>query len=244
MNLETALTVAAKELKTLRRKKSIIAYIIVLPLLLSAGFSLLVKSVITPTSGIVSDYSLGLLSLTYFFVVLASTLPASIAAYSIVGEKVEKSLEPLLATPATDGEILLGKSVAAFVPPILMTWVGASIFMAAADYLTHSGLSFYYFPNWTSGVMLLLLAPLAAILSIEVAVIASSRVNDVRGANQIAGLMYIPFMAVFLAGARGVIAFDTNNLLVISGIVLIIDVVLFFLSTSTFNREEILTKWR
>lgn len=236
--------IARKEMKVVRRKKSIIYSIIVLPLLLSVLFSLLVKNQMASASGIPSTYELGLESLTFFFVVLAAILPGSIAAYSIVGEKVEKSLEPLLATPTTDGEILLGKSIAAFVPPILATWAGASIFMAATDYMLYSGLGYYYFPNWNSGVMLLLLAPLAAISSIESAVIASSRVSDVRAANQIAGLMSIPFGLVFSAGVAGVITFSIDNLLIFSGILLIIDVALFFLSTSTFNREEILTKWK
>jgi ABC-2 type transport system permease protein len=242
MNFDTSLTVAAKELKVLRRKKSIVYSVIILPLLLSVGFSIFVQN--EASGPISSTLPLGLESLSFVFVILAAVLPASIAAYSIVGEKVEKSLEPLLATPTTDGEILLGKSIAAFVPPILATWAGASIFMAATDYLTHNGLSYYYFPNWSSGVMLLLLAPLAAIFSIESAVIASSRVGDVRGASQIAGLMYIPFTLVFVAGATGLVAFSTGNLLLISGIVLVVDVALFFLSTSTFNREEILTKWK
>jgi len=236
--------IARKEMKVLRRKKSIIYYIVALPLILSVLFSLVVKNDIAKSSGLPSDYQLGLDSLTYFFVVFAAILPASIAAYSIVGEKVEKSLEPLLSTPTTDGEILLGKSIAAFVPPMLAIWAGASIFMATADYLTNGLLSYYYFPNWTSGVMLFLLAPLAAIFSIELAVIASSRVSDVRGANQIASLMFIPFMAVFLAAVEGAIAFDVANLLIFSGIVLVADVALFFLSTSTFRREEILTKWK
>ena len=118
------------------------------------------------------------------------------------------------------------------------------IFMAATEHLTHGGLSYYYFPNLTSGIMLFLLAPLAAVFSIESAVIASSRVSDVRGANQIAGLMFLPFMVVFLAAVEGVFAFTTDNLLIVAGVVLIADVALFFLSTSTFRREEILTKWR
>jgi ABC-2 type transport system permease protein len=116
--------------------------------------------------------------------------------------------------------------------------------MIAADYLTRGGLSYDYFPNWTSVIMLLLLAPLAAIFSIELAVIASSRVSDVRGANQIASLMFIPFMGVFLAGAEGIFEFDAESLLVFAGVVLVADVALFFLSRSTFRREEILTKWR
>jgi type III secretory pathway component EscR len=69
-------------------------------------------------------------------------------------------------------------------------------------------------------------------------------VSDVRSANQIGLLMFAPFMAVFLAGAEGIITLGIDNLLIISGIVLVSDLALSFLSTSTFNREEILTKWK
>jgi len=236
--------IARKELKVISRKRSIIFYTVGLPLLVSIAFSLVVKSQIT--NGIsMSLLSIGAESIIYIFVILATVLPSTIAAYSIVGEKVEKTLEPLLATPTTDGEILLGKGIAAFMPPVLSAWAGASIFMGLADYLLlNAGLGYYYFPNWNAGVMLLLLAPLAAILSIEVAVIASSRVTDVRGANQIAGLMFIPFVVVFFAGAEGIFAFSVDNLLIFSGIVVIADVILFFLSKATFKREEILTKWK
>jgi ABC-2 type transport system permease protein len=242
MNLESAFTIAAKELKVLRRKKSIFAYIIIVPLLLVVSFSNIIQSQVA--AGNSSTLPLGLESLTFFFVVLAAILPSSIAAYSVVGEKVEKSLEPLLATPTTDGEILLGKSIAAFVPPILSIWAAASIFMATMDYITHGLLSYDYFPNWDSGVMLLLLAPLAAMFSIELTVIVSSRLNDVRSANQIGALMFVPFIAVFFAGAEGIVPFNLDNLLIISAIVLITDLALSFVSTSTFNREEILTKWK
>ncbi len=236
--------IARKELKVISRKRSIIFYTVGLPLLISIVFSLVVKSQIA--NGISTTLlSIGAESIIYIFVILATVLPSTIAAYSIVGEKVEKTLEPLLATPTTDGEILLGKSIASFIPPILSTWAGASIFMALADYILYNGgLGYYYYPNWTAAVMLLLLAPLAAILSIEVAVIASSRVNDVRGANQIAGLMFIPFVAVFFAGAEGLFAFNVDSILIFSGVVMIADVVLLFLSKATFRREEILTKWK
>jgi ABC-2 type transport system permease protein len=242
LNLGTSFTVAAKEMKVIRRKKSIISYIIILPLLLALLFSLIVKNDFA--TQIPPDYQLGFESLTYFFVIFSAILPSSIAAYSIVGEKVEKSLEPLLATPTTDGEILLGKSIAAFVPPILAIWTGATIFMVASDLLMYSTLSFYYFPNLNSGIMLFLIAPVAAILSIELAVIASSRVNDIRGANQIASLMFVPFMIVFVTAVEGIFVFSIENLLILFGVVLVADALLFFLSTSVFRREEILTKWK
>ena len=164
--------IARKELKVISRKRSIIFYTVGLPLLIAIAFSIVIKDQIA--SGIPTTISIGAESIIYIFVVLATVLPSTIAAYSIVGEKVEKTLEPLLATPTTDGEILLGKSIASFIPPILSTWVGASIFMVATDYILYNGgLGYYYFPNWNAGFMLLLLAPLAAVLSIEVAVIAS-----------------------------------------------------------------------
>lgn len=234
--------VAKKDFKVIRRKKSIIFYVIGLPLLLAAAFSFLVRNDIVNSS--LSSATLGLSALTYIFVILAAVVPTSIAAYSIVGEKVEKSLEPLLATPTTDAEILLGKSVAAFVPAVLGTWLGAAIFIGVTDYLTHNLFPHYYFPGWIPGIMLLLLAPLAAMLGTEVAVILSSRVSDVRGANQLGGLMWIPFMAVFIMGVDGIISFNVITLLFMAVIVLILDVALFFVSKSTFNREEILTKWK
>ena len=235
--------IARKELKVISRKKSIIFYTVGLPLLIATAFSLEIKNL--TASGIPGSLSLGAESIIYLFVILATVLPSTIAAYSIVGEKIEKTLEPLLATPTTDSEILLGKGLAAFIPPIVFTWIGASIFMAASDYiLLNAGLGYYYFPNWNAGVMLLILAPLAGVLSIEIAVIASSRVSDVRGANQIAGLLFIPFVLVFAAGAEGIISFNFATLLIFSLVVFILDVSLFFVNKSTFSREEILTKWK
>ena len=231
-----------KEWKVLRRTRSIFAYTIGLPLFISIVFSIYISS--WPASGLPSDYSIGLTMISFVFVILAAVLPSAIAAYSIVGEKIEKSLEPMLASPATDGEILFGKSLAAFVPPILATWVGALIFMVATDYSLHNVLSFYYFPNSSSVIMLLVLTPLAALSGIGLAIIASSRLGDVRAANQIAGLVYLPFLFIFIAGSTGAIMLNIENLLIFSGILLIVDLALFYLAKATFKREEILTKWK
>lgn len=235
--------VARKDFKLIRRKKSVFGYTIALPIVLATSFSFVVKADVVGASP--PDASLGLAFLTWFFVLLAAVLPASIAAYSIVGEKVEKSLEPLLATPPTDSELLLGKAIAAFLPAILSIWVGSLIFMSATDYLTYGVFSGYYFPSSIPVILLFLAAPLAALLGVQVAVILSSRVTDVRGANQLAGLVWIPFMTTLIAGAEGVFQFDSaTTFLAISAVLLLADVVLFFVSKATFSREEILTKWR
>jgi ABC-type Na+ efflux pump permease subunit len=245
MNLRTAWIIASKDLRSIRRKKSILYGIIFFPLLLAVLFPAVVEFAGRNSGGIPADSLPGLLNaFSFFFVIATAVLPSAIAAYSIVGEKVEKSLEPLLATPSTDGEILLGKSIAAFLPPILATYASIILYMAALDYLTHPMLGYYYYPNWNIAIVLFLVIPLAEILSIELSVIASAKVSDVRAANQLGGLMFIPFMIIYLASEIGILTLTNTNLLIISGVLVPVDIGLFFFSTATFQREEILTKWK
>lgn len=180
----------------------------------------------------------------FFFIIVASSLPTGMASYSIVGEKVEKSLESLLATPATDGEILVGKSLAAFLPSIAATYFGATIFMVLIDVITHQQLGYLFYPNWNAGVFLLLAAPLACLFSVELNVIVSARVNDVRATNQFGELLVIPFAALYVLGEINLVPLTANNLLILSAVLLFVDILLFFVSRSTFRREEILTKWK
>src|SRR5690606_7520412 len=49
------------------------------------------------------------------FMMMPLMIPTTIAAYSIVGEKTTRSLEPLLATPITTIELLAGKGLAAVI---------------------------------------------------------------------------------------------------------------------------------
>jgi ABC-2 type transport system permease protein len=244
MRFSKAWIIAARDFKIIRRKKNILFGLILFPLIISIIFPLVIEFAGRKTGGIPAAVLPGLLnSFAFFFVIGAAFLPTSIASYSIVGEKVEKSLEPLLATPITDGEILLGKSIVAFLPTLAAIYAGAVIFMGLIDELTFSKLGYFYFPNWSMGALLFVLVPVASILSVELSVIASAKVNDVRTASGLGVLMFIPFMGIYLAGEIGLINLDTNNLLIIYAILLALDVVLFFVSTATFRREEILTKW-
>ena len=154
------------------------------------------------------------------FILLAAILPSVIGSYSFIGEKVEKSLEPLLASPTTDSELLFGKSLAAFLPSIGATYAGAVLFMAVADALTYVPLGYLLFPNLNTVVTLLLAAPLACILSVEFSVIVSSRVNDIRSAQQLGSLIILPLVGIFVLGENGALAIDPLHLVIISGILL------------------------
>jgi len=243
MNLRHSWIIARKDIKVFIRKKTVLYLVVLLPLLLSILFPLVIE--FGKGGGITGPYLLTLLhSFEWFFVIIPAIIPAPIASYSIVGEKLEKSLERLLATPTTDGEILLGKGIAAFIPAIIATYVGASIFMTLIDVITNSRLGYLYYPNWDMGVILFVVAPLALLLSIELNIITSSRVTDVRAAGQAGSLMFLPFIGIYLASEIGIITLDTNTLLIIAGVIAVLDVVMFRISTSLFQREQILTKWK
>jgi ABC-2 type transport system permease protein len=70
------------------------------------------------------------------FMLVPLIIPVNIAAYSIVGEKTTRSLEPLLATPITTTELLIGKNLAAVIPAVLATLGSFLIFAAGAGFLS------------------------------------------------------------------------------------------------------------
>jgi ABC-2 type transport system permease protein len=245
MDFENVWTVATKDFSLLRTKKTIVYTLIALPLLMSTGLSTIIWLVVArnPTISFLDIVPL-FNAFNFWFIVLASAVPSGMASYSIVGEKVEKSLEPLLSTPATDGEILLGKSLASFLPSIGATYLGATIFMALIDFITHQQLGYLFYPNWDAAAFLFLAVPLACVFSVEMNVIVSSKVSDVRTANQFGGLMVIPFGALYVLGEINVVQLTATTMLIVSAVLLPINILLFLLSKSAFRRDEILTQWK
>ncbi|MGZ4931983.1 MAG: ABC transporter permease subunit [Halobacteriota archaeon] len=244
MKLWKSWAVAAKDIDSFRTKKTDVYSLVAASLIVSIGLPVLMWLLMRRTAIPPLEIVVLLSTSSSFFIILASLLPNTIASYSIVGEKVEKTLEPLLATPTTDGEILLGKNLAAFLPAVLLTYAGAAIFMVLMDVLTISRLGYLFFPNWTMAVILLLTAPLACIFSIEFNVIISAKVSDIRAAQQFGLLALLPFTGIYVAAEVGFISLTPANLVIISAIILVADAILFYLSRATFRREEILTKWK
>jgi len=247
VRLSKSWIIAAKDFKTYRKKKNIISALFVVPFLVAVLITAVIVYVGQRSSVRTSPAELVVLlpAFLFVYVILAAYVAAPISSYTIVGEKVEKSLEPLLATPTTDSEILLGKGIAAFLPPLAALWGGSVLFMVLMDLTTEGKLGYYYFPSWNTALVLLLLLPLALLMSVQVNIMVSSRVTDVRTGQQLGALTVIPFAGLYLTGELNLIDLgDTSNLLVIVAVLFVVDVLLFFVSRTTFRREEILTKWK
>ena len=251
MNGANVWTIATKDMSLFIKKRSIIISTLIIPFVLAIGLPLLLLYIHGKKNVTWGDLTSIFDAFSFFFVILAALIPNVIGAYSFVGEKVEKNLEPLLATPTTDAEILLGKSLAAFIPCICLDYLADVIFAVLMDVITSNQfgnnsagqLTSVYFPDWSYWSIVLII-PFACILSIEFTVIVSSRVNDVRTSQQLASLSLIPYIVIYVLTEVSVITLDYTTLLEIAGIIAAIDVVLYFTSRGVFQREEILTKWK
>lgn len=243
MRLSKAWIIASKEFGTFFKRKSILYTIVWLQLVFSIGLPIVIHYIAGKPAA-VALLPVIMKSFSFWFVISAALLPAMIASYSLVGEKIQKSLEPLLATPTTDEEILAGKSIAAFVPAMASTLIGASVFMVLVDIFTGKVLGRIAYPDWDLAIMVLLLAPLACLLSIGFNVLVSSRSNDVRASQQVGVLIMLPFGAVYFLSEFRVISLTTGGLLTMAAVLAIVDVVMFWVVKATFQREEILTRWK
>lgn len=90
-------------------------------------------------------------------------VPAALAAYSIVGERVQGTLEPLLSTPVQERELVLGKALAVFLPSIAVAYAVFAFFIAIVELFAAPGVAsglvqapdvvaqIVFTPSWSPG---------------------------------------------------------------------------------------------
>jgi ABC-2 type transport system permease protein len=182
--------------------------------------------------------------LLLFFILIPAIIPTVIASYSFVGEKLNRSLEPLLATPTTDAELLAGKSLSIFLPTMLVTWLSFIPFVLLVNFLAAPILGYAPLPDLTWLIGVFLLAPLFCIMAIALNVIVSSRVTDVRASQQLGSLVVLPVVAVFIISLSGLFVLGPLTMLLMAGVIALVDIGIAYLTVRTFQREEILIRWK
>ena len=267
MNTARLRAVIGKELLELRKNRSLIYTVFLPPLLLTLlplgmllglGSPIMGRNKMSPED-VARIYSLSpalarytpaelvqLMAIQQFlllYLIMPLIIPMTIAAASIIGEKEKRSLEPLLATPVTTGELLFGKSIAAVVPAMLATWAAYLIFFLGARWVVsaqvYAGL---LNPMWL--VAMVVLAPLLCLLSVSLGILISSRVNDARVAQQIGGALVIPIVLLGVAQLAGLVLVSATTFVAGAFGVAAVDAGVLYLATKLFQRETILTRWK
>jgi ABC-type Na+ efflux pump permease subunit len=178
------------------------------------------------------------------FLVLPIFLPILIAAQSIGGERERRTLEPLLATPVSTLSIIVGKSVAAVVPSLAITWLSALAFCCGVDLVAWPELHALLLPDraWLLGT--LLLCPLLALFGNAMAVVVSSRVLDPRAAQNLAAMTVVPLLGLLVVQLAGRVALSTRFYAGFAAGAAVADVLLVAAAVKLFDREALLTRWR
>ena len=167
----------------------------------------------------------------------------SLAAYGIVGEKQQKTLEPLLTTPLTTAELLVAKVFAALIPAVIAEMVGVVLFFGMVAMFAHPGVLGTLLTGKTA-FLLLVVSPLASLTALQMAIAISSRVSDPRSAQQIAVVVVLPIVALLIGQIAGAFVIGTGILLLMAGVLLVAWLAVARLSVAVFARETILTRWK
>ncbi len=178
------------------------------------------------------------------FMLIPLVIPVSIAAYSIVGEKRARSLEPLLATPITTWQLITAKALAAVLPAVVATWLAFLLFAAGGAMMAASPavVGAFLHPLWLLAVIVG--GPLLAFFSVMLALMVSSRVNDPRVAEQLTGVVAVPLLLVLFGQMSGFLALKRSLVALFLLLLLLADMGMAFLAVRVFDRENILTRWR
>jgi ABC-2 type transport system permease protein len=177
------------------------------------------------------------------FLLTPITGAMALAAHSIVGEKQARTLEPLLATPLTTGELMVAKVVAALWPSLAISLVSTAVYIAGIAWLADPGVATAML-NLRTALLVAIVTPAAALVGLQATLIISSRVNDARTAQQAGALLVVPLTIMLVAPFAGA-TWLTTRLLGLAGIGLFgFWLVLLACSVLLFRRETILTRWR
>jgi ABC-type transport system involved in multi-copper enzyme maturation permease subunit len=227
-----------KELREYRRNGSIVWGMAILTLIFL--IQPLVQAFAVPSSA--SGQLTGHHELLYLLAIPA-LVPATLAAFAVVGERQQGTLEPVLTTPVRREEFLLGKALAVLVPSIVISYAVYLVFLVCVDLFAQPGVA----PALLQGPDLLaqlIFTPLLAGWSIWLGIAISTRATEVRVAQQFGILANLPSVAVTTLLAFNVI--HPTLALAIGGaaLLLILNRLGWRATSAMFDRERLITGTR
>jgi len=225
-----------KELRDYRRNRFVIASMATLPLIFVivpvVQLLLLKASVDSPKF----DTRIGL-SLLYMLIIPA-IVPATLAAYSVVGEREQGTLEPILITPIRREEFLIGKALAILVPTLGIAYLVFGIFLGVVALFAQPAVESAVFEG-SHLLVQLLFTPLLAGWSIWVGIAISARSADVRAAQQLGTLASLPPLGIVALMSFNVLTPTLGLALGLAAALLLLDVLGWQAVAAMFDRERL-----
>lgn len=271
MNWRAIWAIMRKDLRVVMQNKGVVLPILLLPLILFVVMPLLVLALpaafsstgagsndlqellamISPgmrqqLQGLTPDQAGAVFFLVYMLAPLFLIVPIMvsnvIAADSFVGEKERKTLEALLYTPTTDGELLTGKLLSAWLPALLVSLLSYVLYSVTANLAAWPMMGKALFPNLVWSVMVIWVAPAAAAFGLTTMMLVSVRAKTFQEAYQTGSLVVLPVVILLLGQVVGVIYFNVWLALLLGMVLWIISLVLLLYGRKTFHRTELIAR--
>jgi ABC-type Na+ efflux pump permease subunit len=179
-----------KELREIRRNRSLILGMAIVPIVFCIQPLVSVLALSSSASTELSNEHVLL-----YMLGIPALVPTFVAAYSVVGERQQGTLEPVLSTPISREELLLGKALAALLPSTAVAYVVYALFLVCVELLATPAVASALIrpPDLLAQ---LFFTPFLAGWSIWLAMLISTRASDIRIAQQLATLASLPSVAI------------------------------------------------
>jgi uncharacterized membrane protein SpoIIM required for sporulation/ABC-type transport system involved in multi-copper enzyme maturation permease subunit len=234
--IRPALIITRREIRDQLRDWRILLPIVVLTLI----FPFLANFTTRRILDFVEKYGASLLAERFipFLLMIVGFFPISIslviALESFAGETERRSIEPLLSSPLTDGQLYLGKLIACIFIPLFASYLGMSVYL----------IGIYNNTLWRADPMFLLLIILLtavqALVMVGGAVVISTQTTSVRAANLLASFIIIPVALLIQVESVMMLYADYRVLWWAVLAMVILAILLIRMGITHLNREELL----
>lgn len=164
-----------------------------------------------------------------------------VGAESFVGEKERKTIEALIHTPASDGELFLGKTLASVVPAVLLAWLSFLVYGVVVNAAGWPVMGRIWFPPAAWWPLMLWVTPAIATLGMAVIVLISARVRTFMEAYQMSASLVVLVLALVVGQATGILYLSVGTALAIGLALWAIDAALIWFGIRNFRREALLS---
>jgi ABC-2 type transport system permease protein len=226
------------ELRGYRRTAAIVATMAVIPLVF----------LVQPLASVFATSALAAAKVArhhelLYMLGIPALVPALLAAYAVVGERQQGTLEPVLTTPIRREELILGKALAVLIPSIAISYLVFGVFVVAVELFADPSVASALLRG-SDVIAQIIFTPLLAAWSIWLGLAISTRVSDVRVAQQLSTVASLPTIAVTTLIALNVIHPSLKLALALGIALLVANRVGWRVVSSMFDRERMIASLR
>jgi ABC-2 type transport system permease protein len=257
--------VMRKDLTAVRRSKAVIIPMLAVPILLLVVMPLLIglaaRGQSADMSSLLGSMPAGLADpilslppqeqlivlvngylLAPLFLIVPLMVSSVLAADAFAGEKERRTLETLLHLPIDNRDLFLAKLLGAFVPAVLVSWIGFVLFSVVANAVAWDVMGRIFVPTRLWLVMIFWVAPAVAAFGLGVMVRVSVRAKSTQEANQLGGAVVLPLIFLAVAQSTGLLLLDLPIALGIGAAIWALALLLTVRGARRFTRDQLASR--